>query len=108
MKIINLDKIKENFNKIFKESDDSHEFLPIIAEIEEEPLNPLGRTMFWILVALIVLTILWLFLGKTDVVVSARGKMIPDGEIKILQPLETGVIKKINIKKVQKKILHFF
>ena len=98
MKTINLDKIKEKLNKIFKENDDSHEFLPIIAEIEEEPLNPLGRTMFWILVALITLTVLWLFFGKANVVVSARGKIIPDGEIKILQPLETGVIKRINIK----------
>lgn len=98
MKTINLDKIKEKFESIFKESDDSHEFLPIIAEIEEEPINPLGRTMFWILVALILLTGLWLFFGKADVVVSARGKIIPDGETKILQPLETGVIRKILVK----------
>lgn len=80
-----------------KEKDDSYEFLPIIAEIEEEPVNPLGRTMFWILITLIVFTILWLFFGKADVVVSARGKVIPDGEIKIIQPLDTGVIKKILI-----------
>lgn len=93
-----LEKLREKITNMFKESDDSHEFLPIIAEIEEEPMNPLGRTMFWILVALIACTILWLFLGKADVVVSARGKIIPDGETKILQPLETGVIKKILIK----------
>lgn len=98
MKTINLDKIKEKLENIFKENDDSHEFLPIIAEIEEEPVNPLGRTMFWVLVALIVCTLLWLFFGKADVVVSARGKIIPDGEIKIIQPLETGVIRKILIK----------
>lgn len=98
MKTINLDKIKDKVAEMFKESDDSHEFLPIIAEIEEEPMNPLGRTMFWILVALIACTILWLFIGRADVVVSARGKVIPDGETKILQPLETGVIKKILIK----------
>lgn len=98
MKTINLDKIKNKINDIFKENDDSHEFLPIISEIEEEPINPLGRTMFWILVTLIVCTALWLFFGKADIVVSARGKVIPDGEIKIIQPLETGVIKKILVK----------
>lgn len=99
MKTINLDKIREKLNNIFKESsDDSHEFLPIIAEIEEEPVNPLGRTMFWILVTLIGCTLLWLFFGKADVVVSARGKVIPDGEIKIIQPLETGVIRRILVK----------
>lgn len=95
---LGLDKLREKINNIFKEKDDSHEFLPIIAEIEEEPVNPLGRTMFWTLITLIVLTGLWLFLGKADVVVSARGKVIPDGETKIIQPLETGVIKKILVK----------
>lgn len=98
MRMINLDKIKEKLNTMFKESDDSHEFLPIIAEIEEEPVNPLGRTMFWILIALILFTLLWLFFGKADIVVSARGKVIPDGEIKIIQPLETGVIRNILVK----------
>lgn len=93
-----IDKVKDFVKDIFKEDDDSHEFLPIIAEIEQEPMNPLGRTMFWILVTLIFCTVLWLFFGKADVVVSARGKIIPDGETKIIQPLEVGVIKKILIK----------
>lgn len=96
MKILN--KIKDYVENMFKDQDDSHEFLPIIAEIEEEPVNPLGRTMFWILIVLIIFTGLWLFFGKADIVVSARGKIIPDGEIKIIQPLETGVIKKILVK----------
>lgn len=98
MKTINLDKVKEKLSDIMKKSDDSHEFLPIVSEIQEEPLNPLGRTMFWTLITLILFTVLWLFFGKADVVVSARGKIIPDGEIKIIQPLDTGVIKKILVK----------
>lgn len=98
MKTLDLDKIKDKVKNMFKETDDSHEFLPIVAEIEEEPLNPLGRTMFWTLIALVFFTALWLFFGKADVVVSARGKIIPDGEIKVIQPLETGVIKKILVK----------
>lgn len=98
MKTIDFDKIKDKVSELFKESDDSHEFLPIVSEIQEEPLNPLGRTMFWTLIALILFTLLWMFFGKADVVVSARGKVIPDGEIKIIQPLDTGVIKRILVK----------
>lgn len=98
MKTINLDNLKKKLNEVFGEKDDSYEFLPIVAEIEEEPVNPLGRTMFWTLITLIVLTGFWLFFGKADVVVSARGKIIPDGETKIIQPLETGVIRKILVK----------
>lgn len=87
-------------NKKFlkSESNDSYEFLPIISEIEETPINPLGRTTFWVIITIIFFTILWLFLGKVDVVISARGKVIPTGEIKIIQPLETGVVKNIHIK----------
>ena len=84
-----------NTNKV---KDDSYEFLPIIAEIEEEPINPAGQTVFWLIITLIFLTSLWLYFGKVDVVVSSRGKIIPDGEIKIIQPLETGVIKDILVK----------
>ncbi len=83
---------------LLQKGDDSSEFLPLLAEIENTPLNPLGRTMFWIIVLLISFTILWLYFGKADIVVSARGKVIPDGEIKILQPLDTGVIENILVK----------
>lgn len=85
-------------NVLKLKNDDSHEFLPIMGEIEEEPVNPLGRTMFWVIVCLIFCTIAWLIIGKVDVVVSARGKIIPDGNIKIIQPLDTGVIQKICVK----------
>jgi len=40
----------------------------------------------------------WLILAKVDVVVSAQGKVIPSGEIKILKPLESGVVSKIFVK----------
>ena len=45
-----------------------------------------------------IVTVLWLTIGKVDIVVSARGLIIPDGEAKIIQPLDTGVISKILVK----------
>lgn len=80
---------------MFNNKDDSHEFKPILAEIEERPVNPLGRIIFWIIISAIFVGILWMFLGQIDVVVTAKGKIIPHGNIKILQPLETGVVEKI-------------
>ncbi|HBH19076.1 MAG TPA: HlyD family type I secretion periplasmic adaptor subunit, partial [Cyanobacteria bacterium UBA9579] len=97
-------KIKEFFRKLslkvykFLGKDDSHEFKPILAEIEENPVSPLGRSIFWIIIGIMVFTALWMHFGKIDVVISARGTVIPDGEIKILQPLETGAIEKILVK----------
>lgn len=80
---------------MFSKKQDQHEFKPLLVEIEEEPLNPLGRTIFWGILATIAFFSLWLVLGKTDVVVTARGKVIPVGEIKTVQPLTAGVVRKI-------------
>jgi len=77
---------------------DRHEFKPLLVEIEDRPLNPLGRALLWIIVAFITLGGLWLYFAKIDIVVSARGKVIPSGEVKVLQPIETGVISKLLVK----------
>ena len=75
-----------------------HEFKPILAEIQDKPPNPLGRLFLWILLTLMVLVIAWMYFAKVDVVVSARGKVGPDGDLKALQPFEIGVIRKILVK----------
>ena len=75
-----------------------HEFKPILAEIQDKPPNPLGRLFLWILLTLMVLVIAWMYFAKVDVVVSARGKVVPDGDLKVLQPFEIGVIRKILVK----------
>lgn len=96
-----FDKIKDKADEIVKKViniDDSHEFKPVLSEIEDSPVSPLGRFTFWIIVSIMIITVLWLTLGKVDIVVSARGLVIPDGEAKIIQPLDTGVISKILVK----------
>ncbi|MDD4950828.1 HlyD family type I secretion periplasmic adaptor subunit [Sulfuricurvum sp.] len=80
---------------------DKHEFTPLLVEIEERPTSPLGRSLLWSLFAFLTISLLWLFLAKIDVVVSARGKVVPVGEIKTLQPVETGVIGSILVKEGQ-------
>ena len=77
---------------------DLHEFKPLLIEIEDKPLNPLGRIILYLVLAIVVFATAWLILAKVDVVVSAQGKVIPSGEIKILKPLESGVVSKIFVK----------
>lgn len=80
---------------------DKHEFTPLLVEIEERPTSPLGRSLLYVILAFLVIALSWLFLAKIDIVVSARGKIVPDGEIKTLQPVETGVIASIRINEGQ-------
>lgn len=89
--------------KIFKKfDDDTHEFKPLLVELEDRPQNPLGKSILYIVLFVIVFSIAWLILAKVDIVVSASGKVVPDGEIKIIKPLESGVIYKILVKEGDK------
>jgi type I secretion membrane fusion protein, hlyD family len=81
---------------------DLHEFKPLLIEIEDKPLNPLGRIILYLVLAIMVFGTAWLILAKVDVVVSAQGKVIPSGEIKILKPLESGIVSKIFVKESDK------
>lgn len=90
-------KVNELIHKLI-DMDDAHEFKPLLSEIEDSPVNPLGRFMLWTIVALIIVTVLWMFFAKVDVVVRARGIVIPDGEAKIIQPLDTGVVHDILVR----------
>lgn len=76
---------------------DRHEFKPIAVEIDEAPVSPLGRTTFWIVLALAAFVVGWLTLARVDVVVTARGKVVPRGQVKVIQPLDTGVVKALHV-----------
>lgn len=90
-----LDKIKSFL--LYKEND-AHEFEPLLAEIEQSPINPLGHTIFWLVISFIVLASAWMYFGKVDVVVTARGIVIPAGEQKVVQSLDKGVVSSILVK----------
>lgn len=91
-----FDKIKTYL--LFKEEDDdAHEFKPILAEIEENPISPLGPMVFWTIMLFMLIASLWMYFGKVDIVITARGTVIPDGEEKIVQSLEKGVVRTINV-----------
>ena len=78
------------------------EFLPAILEIIETPPSPLGRITLWTIIALVLLALLWSILGQVDEVAVAPGKLIPSGNVKVLQAEDKGVVKKINVKDGQK------
>lgn len=74
------------------------DFLPASLEVVETPVSPTGRITAWILVVGLAVTLLWLVVGRTDVVASARGKIKPSGSVKLVQSPGTGVVRAINVK----------
>jgi hemolysin D len=79
-------------------ADDSHQFKPLLAEIEDDPGSPLGPITFWLVIVVVAFFLGWTILGQVDVVISARGKVIPAGQVKLIQPLNGGVVSAILVK----------
>src|SRR5205823_12973826 len=73
------------------------EFLPAALEIIETPVSPAGRIMLGVICLLVVVAIAWTCIGQLDIVATATGRLVPSGQIKLIQPLEIGVVKKIAV-----------
>jgi hemolysin D len=71
------------------------EFLPAALEIVETPVSAMGRIMMGVIVGLVAVAVAWACIGELDVVATASGRIIPSGQIKVIQPLEIGVVKRI-------------
>lgn len=78
------------------------EFLPAALEVTETPPAPLGRIILWTIVAFFVIAVLWACFGKVDIVAVAQGKIVPGGGVKVIQPLEAGVVKQIHVESGQR------
>jgi len=74
------------------------EFLPAALEIQATPPLPISRYILWAIILFFIFTVVWASIGEVDIVGVAQGKIIPSGKIKIIQPLETGVVRSILVK----------
>lgn len=78
------------------------EFLPAVLEIQETPPSPAGRAVAFTLTALFSAALVWAILGKIDIIAVAQGKIIPGDRSKVVQPLESGVVKAIHVRDGQR------
>ena len=78
--------------------DTETEFLPSILEVTETPPSPVGRAVLWTIVALLVIGGLWVFIGEVDEVAVANGRVIPVGNVKIVQSQNKGTIKDLLVR----------
>lgn len=91
----------KKLKSFFQQDNLEYEFLSPALEIEAAPPSPLRVALIWTIFILVVATFAWSYFGKVDEVAVARGKIIPDGRIKVIQPIETGVIRAIHVKEGQ-------
>jgi len=85
------------FPKLWQSRRDEREFLPAALEIIETPASPAGRAIAGTIMGFLCIAIVWASFGKIDIIATTQGRIIPTGKSKVVQPLETGVVKTIYV-----------
>lgn len=78
------------------------DFLPAALEVVERPVSPTARVTAWLLLGLLAAALLWLVLGRVDVVASAPGKLVPADDVKLIQPGAAGIVHAILVRDGQR------
>ncbi|HET6519626.1 MAG TPA: HlyD family type I secretion periplasmic adaptor subunit [Geminicoccaceae bacterium] len=73
------------------------EFLPDVVGLEERPAPFAARALLLAIVALVVAAVAWASMVEIDRVVTARGKLVSTGRHVLIQPLETSVVRAIEV-----------
>ena len=77
---------------------DFREFLPGALEAVETPPSPTGRLVGLLIVVFFTCAVVWAFFGRVDILATAQGRLLPEGDVKTIQPLESGVVRAIHVK----------
>lgn len=71
------------------------EFMPATIEVLARPPAPFSRVMVFFLVALTIFAIGWACIARIDIVAGGTGVVVPKGRVKVVQPLESGIVTEI-------------
>lgn len=74
------------------------DFSAPLLRLQDKPPNPLGQRVLWVVLAFLAALLLWAIFGQLDIVAVAEGKLIPQSYVKIVQPAEAGIVKRILVR----------
>lgn len=75
-----------------------NQFSSAAMALEKRPPLPLLRMVSLGICAMCLLALVFAWFAQMDIVVSAQGRVIPSGKSKVVQPLETGVLRVIAVR----------
>lgn len=81
---------------------EEREFLPAALEVLETPASPTARLFTWLICAVFAVALLWAWFGRIDIHAVAQGRVVPDGNVKVIQPLETAIVRAIHTRNGQR------
>lgn len=84
----------KKYNEIRRDA----EFMPATLEVLEQPPAPFSRALLIFIVVFAAFVLGWASVARMDIVVNAMGVVIPKGKVKIVQPLESGIVVAIHVR----------
>jgi hemolysin D len=79
------------------ERKDEREFLPAALEVMETPASPIGRLLAVVIIAFFIAAVIWAFVGSVDILATAQGRIMPAGDVKVIEPLDPGTVRAIHV-----------
>jgi HlyD family secretion protein len=77
---------------------DALDFSPAILRLQREPPSPLPRVVLYALGALLGSVAVWSVIGRLDIIAVAPGRLVPVSYVKVVQPVDAGIIKEILVR----------
>ncbi len=76
-------------------------FLPAALEVLETPPSPVTRILALVIGLIFLSGFGWACIATLDTIAAAQGRIIPGGHTKVIQPLETAVVRAIPVQEGQ-------
>lgn len=92
--------MNDKINNQTKQNDDKFASLSALEYMDELPSSAVNGALY-IIFSLIIATVVWSILGTTDVVISAKGILVPKGQIQEVFSDKAGIAMKIYVKEGQ-------
>lgn len=77
---------------------DETAFLPAALSLQDTPVHPAPRRLAYSLMALFTIAVVWSIFGQIDIVAVAPGRIVVSERTKLIQPLETSVVKRVLVR----------
>ncbi|MBF0152577.1 MAG: HlyD family type I secretion periplasmic adaptor subunit [Magnetococcales bacterium] len=74
------------------------DFYPEAAAARQRRLNPFSHLLLFLITLFFVLATVWAWLANLDEVTVGNGRVIPSGQVQVIQNLEGGIIAEILVK----------
>ncbi|MFZ3086871.1 MAG: HlyD family type I secretion periplasmic adaptor subunit, partial [Methylotenera sp.] len=73
------------------------DFAPPLLRSQHAPPHPMSQKVLRVAMLMLSMLIVWAIFGRLDIVAVAEGKLVPQTYLKIVQPLESGIVQEIRV-----------